>query len=302
MKITPIIGSTFSTDGGAMYGLVPWMIWSKLTPPDKMNRIAQNVNCLLVELDGGEVGLVETGCGHANLYSEKERKIYALSPGWPLAEALFRHGVSLDDMAFVVMTHAHWDHAGGAGTADDHGRRVSAFPNATHYLHTLEWQAATGGDPLLYKSYSARTIEPLRELGDRLVTIDDDDVPLPGVLEGAGIKLVRSSGHTHGHCAIIFEGDDIELNHPEADKVAGCTRFVYAGDICPTKHNLRLVFQTAYDTHPLDTRAWKRKWLPEIAKRGDVLLFNHDPDLVGVTLVMRGEERFEIGQWLSVHS
>ncbi len=254
-----------------MFGIVPRVIWRKAMPPDRSNRVAESANCILIELDDGRRGIVEAGCGDARDFDARERRIHALGPGSPLMETLERMGLDAADIDFVVLSHLHWDHVGGVCSMVD-GRPTLTFLNAMHYVHAVEWAAAGGGDPLLYKSYPQRPLTPLREHPDRVHFVEaDDEEVLPG------IRMVRSSGHTHGHCAVVLGEGELSANGASR----AVRRAVFAGDNCPTQHHLRMVFQTAFDTHPLDTRAWKRRWLPEIAESGDLLLFCHDPDAFG---------------------
>jgi glyoxylase-like metal-dependent hydrolase (beta-lactamase superfamily II) len=249
-----------------MFGLVPRPIWAKRIPPDERHRIPQNANVLLIELDDGRIGLADTGCGSANHFTEKETDLHGLGPGWPLMERLAALGITPDRIAFILYTHLHWDHAGGAVS----GGRLT-FPNATHFIHAKEWEDAISGNPLLYKSYPpeiARTLSPARR---ELVTDDRPDV-LPGV------RMLRSGGHTRGHCVLQFD-------KPFA---------VFAGDVCPTRHHLRMVFQTSYDTYPLDTRAWKRTCFPRLAEQGGLLYFDHDPDVAAATIAADPREEFVV--------
>jgi glyoxylase-like metal-dependent hydrolase (beta-lactamase superfamily II) len=268
MKIHPIIASTFRSDGGSMFGLVPRPIWAKRIPPDERHRIPQNANVLLIELDDGRIGLVDTGCGSAAHFTEREAELHGLGPGWPLMERLLERGIHVDDIAFVLYTHLHWDHAGGSVSGG-----TLTFPRATHFIHELEWRDATSGDPLLYKSYPVEIGRSLEHARKVLVTDARPDI-LPG------IRMLRSGGHTRGHCAIHFE-----------DPFA-----VFAGDLCPTRHHLRMVFQTSYDTYPLDTRAWKRAWLPQLADRKGRLYFDHDPDVAWATLTPDPREEFVVAE------
>lgn len=291
MKVTPIIASTFTTDGGTMFGLVPKPIWSRLMTPDEHNRIPQHAHVLLVELADGRKGLVDTGCGPAAKFSEREAELHGLGEGWPLMERLTELGVAPAELSFVIFTHLHWDHAGGASP----GEGALTFPNAVHYVHAHEWTDATSGNPLLYKSYPAETIEPLRSLpDDQLIRVQKDrEKILPG------ITVTRTGGHTRGHMAVLLEArDGIELDHPEKLFMFPPKRMMFAGDVCPTRHNLRMVFQTAYDTYPLDTRAWKRASLPEMAGDGTLILFDHDPDLFGATIKPHDKKEFIVDKTL----
>lgn len=287
MKVTPIIASQFTSDGGTMFGLVPRPMWSKLIKPDEQNRIKQDAHVLLVELEDGRLGLIDTGCGPDTKFSEKELSLHGLGTGWPLADRLEKLGIARERIVFVVFSHLHWDHAGGAsmGTGED---PTLSFPNAVHYVHAQEWADATMGDPLLYKSYPADTVDPLRRLpaGKLSIVSGDQKQILPG------ITLSRSGGHTRGHCVVSFDCEDgIEINHPESMFMFAPLKIVFAGDVCPMRHNLRMVFQTSYDTYPLETRAWKNSWLPRIAEDRTLLMFDHDPELFGATI--RSHERRE---------
>lgn len=280
MRITPLIASHFRSDGGTMFGLVPKPIWAKRLPPDDLNRIPQHAHALLVETDDGKRGLVDTGCGPAMKFGERELALNGLGPGWPLAEALQARGIAPADIDFLTFSHLHWDHAGGAD--------ANVFTKAELVVHELEWTDAHGRDPLLYKSYPPETVDPLKVgFADRtrLVT-DTDGAVVPG------IRLERSSGHTRGHCAVVFEGE-LEVVHPEAATLPSPLRLaVFAGDVCPMRHNLRMVFQTSYDTYPLDTRRWKRAWLPRLARERGLLLFDHDPDCFGAIIREDAREEF----------
>jgi glyoxylase-like metal-dependent hydrolase (beta-lactamase superfamily II) len=294
MKVTPLLASQFLSDGGTMFGLVPKPIWSRLIVPDDQNRITQDAHVLLVELDDGRRGLIDTGCGPAEKFPEKEVERHGLGPGWPLLERLTALGIAPEAIDFVVFSHLHWDHAGGAsrGLPDN---TVPTFPQATHFAQAQEWADATSGDPLLYKSYPAEVIAPLRQLPAeqlKLVASDRQEI-LPGV------TLLRSGGHTRGHSVIVLEhGNGIRIDHPESLFMFPPTRVVFMGDACPMRHNLRLVFQTSYDTFPLETRRWKMARFPEWASDGTLLMFDHDPDLFGATIKPHPRKEFVVEKTL----
>jgi glyoxylase-like metal-dependent hydrolase (beta-lactamase superfamily II) len=279
MRITPLIASRFRTDGGTMFGLVPKNIWAKRLPPDEQNRIPQNAHTLLVETDEGRLGLVDTGCGSAAKFSDKEVSLHGLGTGWPLLENLSALGIAPEKIDFITFTHLHWDHCGGAD--------ANVFRNAELIVHELEWADAFGGDPLLYKSYPPEAVDPLKSgfAGrTRFVTDEKNEI-------APGLRLVRSSGHTRGHCVAEFS-DEIEIYHPAAASLPKIHRAVFAGDVCPMRHSMRMVFQTSYDTYPLDTRRWKREWLPRIASERALLFFDHDPDAFGAIIREDPREEF----------
>ncbi len=286
VTVTPLVASYFKSDGGTMFGLVPKPIWSRKLPPDDLNRIDQHAHVLLVETADGSRGIIDTGCGPEEAFSEQDIEMSALGPGWPLMEALQRRGIAPEDITFVACTHLHWDHGGGliAGPA---GQPQAAFPRAELFVHELEWEDAQSGDPLLYKSYPKQLIANIKELyGTRIRTVTDAK---PDVTDG--IRLVRTGGHTRGHCMAVIESPAIKLVHPDSTFLFPPKKIVFAGDVCPTHHNLRMVYQTSYDTYPLETRAWKQKVLPTLAGTETLLFFDHDPELFGCTI--RADDRRE---------
>lgn len=268
-----------------MFGLVPKPIWSKRIAADDQNRIPQHAHVLLVELADGSLGLIDAGCGDAERFSARERELSGLGPGWPLMEALRGHGIDPGAISFLVFTHLHWDHAGGALSAPGSASPLT-FPHATHILHALEWRDATSGNPLLYKSYPPAI--PAALASAQREEIDGDDVEVR-----PGIRLARTSGHTRGHCCVILENAEIRL--PDLPpEFRGPRRLLLAGDVCPSRHNLRMVFQTSYDTFPLDTRSWKLEWLPRIARDGTALMFDHDPGAYGALIREDPREEFSV--------
>ncbi len=280
MKLTPIRASRFEADGGAMFGLVPRTLWQKLVEPNAQNLIPQTLNTWLIETDDGRFGLLDLGCGNPLWKTEKARRISGMPDTWDLEDGLAARGIAHDQIDFVILSHLHWDHAGGVGHRHEDGTTEITFPNAVHIVHADEYALAGSGDPLLFKAYPGDVIAPLQALGRERLRLVEGDVNevLPG------IQMLRSGGHTAGHCIVVFAPGSCEINCPGAFAPADGARTVYAADMVPTQHHLRLVYQMAYDTYPLDVRRWKREWLPDMARRGDLLLFDHDPELIGATL------------------
>lgn len=255
-------------------------------PADERNLICQTDNVFLVELEDGRRGLIETGSGPADAYSEKERNIHGMGKGWPLMENLARLGIEPGAIEFVIFSHLHWDHAGGLARTVD-GQWKPSFPRAACWAMAQEWEDAFSGDPRLYKSYppNVKGILEQAKPSFRLVERDEEEI-LPG------IRLVRIGGHTRGQAMILLEGREMVLRHPDHERVERLELAVHAGDTCFSHHHLRLVFQCAYDTYPLDTRAWKLAWLPRLAEKKGWLLFDHDPDFYAATVKSDPREEF----------
>ena len=294
MRVTPITASTILSDGGTIFGIIPKVLWSKKILADERNQVALTANVLLVELDDGRHGLVDLGCGSPAAFSEKERKIHGLGERWLLPDRLREAGVSPARIEFVALTHLHWDHAGGAVKPDEENIFSETFPNAVFHINRKEWEDAFSGDPLFFRAYPEATLSPFRRLPpNRLHLADDDEEVLPGV------RLIRSGGHTRGHSVIMLQSSRLELNHPQGADFKNCPYLVFAGDVVATRHHLRMVSQMSFDFYPLDTRAWKRKWLPAIARDSAMLCFEHDPDLFGATLRADDREEFVVDRGLS---
>ena len=132
-----ISDGTFRMDGGTVYGVVPTAIWGQLQPCDRKNRIEVGLNCLLIRTGGKNV-LVDTGLG--TKHGSRARSIFAMKAG-KLVSSLARIGLQRADIDLVVLTHLHFDHAGGATMEDETGEIVPTFPRATYHLQrrNLAW-------------------------------------------------------------------------------------------------------------------------------------------------------------------
>src|ERR1043166_4112970 len=109
----------FRLDGGAMFGVVPRNLWSKVSPPDDQNRIRMNMNCLFIE-GANERILIDTGIGEK--WTEKHRTMYSIDRRRPLGESLKAiAGVTAEEITIVINTHLHFDHAGGNTRLDESG-------------------------------------------------------------------------------------------------------------------------------------------------------------------------------------
>lgn len=285
MNITPIVANRFLSDGGVMFGLVPRAIWEQFCPPDEKNRIPQNANILMIESDDGRLGLIDSGCGDAAAYTDKALKINGLGSGWPLIETLADRGIDPEQIDFVILTHLHWDHASGMTRPD--GRPT--FPNAELIVPRHEWNDAHSDDPLLYKAYPKECIDPLNQYKNKHLIE-------PGQIF-EGIELIETGGHTRGHCAVLLTGA-LSIHHPESPKQIA--RALFLSDACPTSHHLRMVFHPSYDLYPLQTRAWKRAWLPQCANDGTWLFFSHDPHLAAAQISHHEKSEFVTSATLKI--
>jgi glyoxylase-like metal-dependent hydrolase (beta-lactamase superfamily II) len=269
IKATPLLESLFGLDGGAMFGIIPRPLWEKTNPPDENNRIAMAARCLLLEWADGTRALVDVGMGER--WSEKERGIYAIrDQDGGLREALSQRAIDPASIDHVVLTHLHFDHAGGLKRADG----SAAFANATHWVQQRNWAWAHGPSARDGGSYRPEDFAFLAEDGaPKLELIDGIREILPGV------EVLPQHGHTFGMQVV-----KVRLPH---------ATLAFVADLIPTSSHLRDPYVMGYDLQPLVTVQEKRALLYEAARHDWVLCFEHDPtcDLARVELDARGRPR-----------
>src|SRR4051794_35448978 len=168
----------FRLDGGAMFGVVPRNLWSRVAAPDEQNRIRMNMNCLFIEA-GNERILIDTGIGEK--WSDKHRSMYAIERKRSLSDSLKAiAGVSVEDITVVVNTHLHFDHAGGNTQLDESGAAVPAFPKARYFVSRAEYEHAAAPSERDRASYSPANWEPLKAAG-QLELKDGEYEIVPGL-------------------------------------------------------------------------------------------------------------------------
>jgi glyoxylase-like metal-dependent hydrolase (beta-lactamase superfamily II) len=250
--VTVLHDGTIALDGGAMFGVVPRVVWEKRDPPDERNRVTLGLNVALIE-SGGKRVLVDTGMGER--WSEKEVRMYRIDRSTTLLGGLRARGLGPEDIDVVVNTHLHFDHAGG-NTRVEGGRVVPAFPRARYVVQRGEWDDATHPHERSRASYRADDFVPVAEAG-QLDLIDGEAEVAPGV------RAVRVGGHTTHHQMVVVE--------------SGGETLVVPTDLLPTASHLPLPFVMGYDLFPVATLEAKRKLLDAAVEGGWRILFYHDP-------------------------
>ena len=252
VKVHVLSDGAFALDGGAMFGVVPRVVWEKSDPPDEKNRVSLGLNIALVE-SGGKRILVDTGMG--DKWGEKERRIYRLERSTALLESLRAAGLGAEDVDVVVNTHLHFDHAGG-NTRIDAGKVVPTFPRARYVVQMGEWEDATRPHERSRASYREENFVPLAD-SRQLETVQGEVEVAPGV------RVVPVGGHTAYHQMVIVEGGGQTLAIPT--------------DLLPTTSHLPLPFVMGYDLFPVGTLEAKRRLLDRATREKWWLLFYHDP-------------------------
>ena len=245
-------------DGGAMFGVVPKPLWERRISADERNRIQLGMRCLLIE---HEIGLVLIDTGAGNKEGEKFYEIYGIenagSPGpTQLEDGIRQAGFSPDDIALVINSHLHFDHAGGNTTRDSSGVVRPSFPSARYVIQRGEYEWATHTNERTAASYFAHNFAPLVEAG--MVTFIDGECEIV-----PGIRSIPTPGHTPCHQGVLIE------SHGE--------RGFYLGDLIPTAAHLPLPWIMGYDVEPLVTLETKRRILRRAVDEDWLVVFEHDP-------------------------
>ena len=254
-EVHPVETGRFALDGGAMFGVVPKPLWEKTNPPDEKNRISLAARALLLQGEGRTV-LVDTGNG--GKFSEKLKSIYRIENGTSdIVSSLARYGVTPEGVTDVILTHLHFDHAGGATTLLN-GEAVPAFPRARYYVQAEHWRAAQVPTERDRASFFPDDFLPLQRGGVLEFTEGEGEV-IPGI----AVSLVH--GHTAAlQCPILRDGR---------------TTLFYCADLVPTSSHVLLPWIMAYDLRPLVTLEEKRRLLAQAADEDWIIFFEHDPTL-----------------------
>lgn len=256
VRVLPLLESRFGLDGGAMFGIIPRPLWHKTNPADAQNRIDMTCRCLLVEYPDRRV-LIDVGLG--TRWSERERDRYAIrDQDDGLSTALAALGLSAHDITDVVLTHLHFDHAGGLVTTGEDGAPRPVFERATHWVQRRNWawaHAPSARDAGSYRLEDFSIFEapdaPTLELLDGIAE------PLPG------LEVLPHHGHTPGMQVV-------KVTTPEHT-------FAFVADLIPTTSHLRDPWVMGYDLEPLITVQEKRALLYEAMRHDWILCFEHDP-------------------------
>jgi glyoxylase-like metal-dependent hydrolase (beta-lactamase superfamily II) len=254
-RIEIIPDTEFRLDGGAMFGVVPRVIWERVCPPDDFNRIRMQMNCLFIETANEKI-LIETGIGEK--WNEKQTQMYGIFREKPLAQTLFeKTGYTTEDITIVVNTHLHFDHAGGNTILDGNGNVIPSFPNARYFVSKREFEQAENPHERHRASYLKENWSCLAETGQLELKPDTYEV-----VEGLTMENVRGHSETM-QCVRLNRG--------------GKTLYSFA-DLIPTSHHLPFAWVMGYDLYPVETLENKKKLLPQALKEDWLCYFYHDFD------------------------
>jgi methylmalonyl-CoA epimerase len=254
LRLTMLHDGPFKLDGGAMFGVVPRVLWERKTPADDRHRIQLAMRPLLVDAPWGRM-LVD--CGAGDKMGAKDRDIYGLDRQRALDAALADIGLTAASIDFVLATHLHFDHFGGATVRDGDTLRPR-FRNARYLIRTAEWHDATHPHERNRASYLQDDFVPLRAASVvDFHTVDGEIRP--------GVRVVRTGGHTGQHQIVYIE--------------SGGRTAVFVADLIPTTAHLQDAWVMGYDLFPVDTLMFKKRFIREAIDREYVIVFEHDPQI-----------------------
>ena len=247
---------TYPLDGGAFFGVIPKIMWSRKMQADEKNCVTSGLNSLLIRMEtprtGKQLVLIETGMG--NKLPDRMVKFY----GQPakLLEDLSSAGVAPDDIDIVINSHLHFDHCGWNTVRDKTGKVVPTFPRAKYYAPEGEWQYARKPSERDSISYIPDNYDPLVASGQMTLLKGGEEI-LPGI----SVETFR--GHT-AHMQGIFV------------KSGGQTA-CYISDLIPTLAHIDITWGMGFDLYPLDTIDSKKRYYARSAAGNWLTVFTHDP-------------------------
>jgi glyoxylase-like metal-dependent hydrolase (beta-lactamase superfamily II) len=272
---------TYPLDGGAFFGVIPKVMWSRKMPADAKNYITCGLNSLLVRT-GKQTILIETGIG--NKLSDRMRKFY----GQPaqLLDNLSAAGIAPEDIDIVINSHLHFDHCGWNTVRDKNGKIVPTFPRAKYYAPEGEWQYARQPSERDAISYISENYDPLVESGQMTLLKGGEEI-VPGIT----VQTFR--GHTAKMQGIIVQalsgakalsaGDTSHVSQPRRDVghplLSPAPTACYISDLMPTSAHIDLSWGMGFDLYPLDTIASKKEYYARALPEKWLTVFTHDPKM-----------------------
>ena len=254
LRLTILSAGTLWLDGGAMFGVVPKVLWAKLRPPDERNRIRLGMNVLLVD-DGTKRTLIDNGAG--TKWDAKHRDIYGFAV-YSAEEMLRPTGLTPADIDVVLDSHLHFDHAGGNTARDVEGRVVPSFPNARYVVQRGEIDFARTDNERIRASYVRDDFEPIAAAGMFDFVTGEARVD-------RWIDVLLAPGHTPFlHVPVVRTGEHT---------------IAFLADLVPTTSHVPLPYIMGYDLEPLRTLDSKKRVLGLAAREGWRLVFEHDDDI-----------------------
>ncbi len=252
-KLYSVQTGLFRLDGGAMFGVVPKPLWSRTNPPDELNRIDMCMRSLLLVSDKKKI-LIDNGAGYK--MSKKLNEIYGVDHStYTFENGLREHKLAAEDITDVILTHLHFDHAGGSTKYNEDHEPVLSFPNAVYHVQKKHWDWGQNPSERDKASFMPQNYDPIKAKG-QLNFFDGDSI------FDDHITLLTVNGHTPAMQLVKIKDDNNTL--------------LFTADLFPTISHIPLAYIMGYDLYPLTTLDEKKKFLPQIVKENWLLFFEHD--------------------------
>src|SRR5271166_2451224 len=276
-ELTIFSDGTYPLDGGAFFGVIPKVMWSRRVTADDRNYVQAGLNSLLIRT-GKHTVLVETGIG--NKLSDRMIKFF----GQPaqLLPNLAAAGIAPEDIDIVINTHLHFDHCGWNTVRDRNGKFVATFPRAKYYAPEGEWQYARRPSERDAISYISENYDPLVESGQMTLLKGREEI-VPG------ISVKTFPGHTAHMQAVIIRGglasgpDGKGTTsvvpsgaHTERTSAPEGTTACYISDLIPTAAHIDLTWGMGFDLYPLQTIESKKHYYAQAVPERWLTVFTHD--------------------------
>ncbi len=294
-ELTAVSDGTYLLDGGAFFGVIPKVMWSRKMASDEKNAVTSGLNSLLVRT-GEKTILIETGIG--NKLPDRMIKFY----GQPakLLDNLSAAGVAPEDIDIVINSHLHFDHCGWNTVRDKNGKIVPTFPRAQYYAPEGEWEYAQHPSERDWISFLSDNYDPLVESGQMKLLKDGEEI-VPG------ISVETFPGHTQWMQAIVVRPPSgakalssgtangtakaVPLHEPESSEIPTAC---YISDLMPTSAHIDLTWGMGFDLYPLQTIESKKRYYERALQEKWITVFTHDPKMPWARI-----ERDDLGKMIA---
>lgn len=264
-KLTWLPGGVNHLDGGAMFGVVPKVLWGRKYPYNEKNLIELRTDPILLEIDNKKY-LIDTGLGNDKL-TEKQIRNFGVTEQSYLEDSLKKLNILPEDLDGILMTHLHFDHASGLTKYED-DQFIPVFPKVPIYVSRIEWNEMRNPN---IRSINTYWEENWKSIQEQVITFDYELEIVPH------LKMVHTGGHSEGHSIIVYE--------------EGESCFIHMADIMPTNAHQNKLWALAYDDYPVDSVHQKEKWMHFGQQKLAWYTFYHDAYYRAIKLD-------DNGQWL----
>ena len=252
-ELTCLDGGYLTIDSGGVFGALPKTIWGKDWPADEQNQIQLAIHPIVIKTNRD---LILVDCGAGDKFDSKQQTRYGIHQLKPLEASLNEANISKNDVTIAILTHLHYDHVGGATHWNKDGVVVPTCPKARYLINRIEWQTAQFPDKRSKSSYLPENFLPLKprlELCNGTQSV------------AMGVSVMHTGGHTRGHQAVFVES-------------CGQKAIIW-GDLLPTRTHASPGRIMAFDLYPVDSSAFKEKWISRAITENWLSIFNHDPQI-----------------------